>query len=195
MSRRSSGSPPVRIVRHSGAKVAISSMTLNIPRCRARSIGEVLRADLRCAAGVEIAVLACEVAAIGQVPGDDVRSGERCHSARDSGSACPQRTARRRRLGITCRRIRGPHQGCSRPLPGPALLPRESLDAGPRHGADEFGNLREPRFCGGRPAGMGSPRLGSVGALPLPGIIAVNGQPAPTGHRLTLPLGANAHAE
>jgi hypothetical protein len=28
MSRRSSGSPPVRIVTHSGAKAAISSMTL-----------------------------------------------------------------------------------------------------------------------------------------------------------------------
>ena len=25
------------------------------------------------------------------------------------------------------------------------------LDAGPRHGADEFGNVREPRFGGGSP--------------------------------------------
>ena len=39
-------------------------------------VGEVLRADLRCAAGVEIAVLAGEVAAVGEVPGDDVGSGE-----------------------------------------------------------------------------------------------------------------------
>jgi hypothetical protein len=35
-------------------------------------IGEILRADERRAAGVEIAVLACEVATIGEVPGDDV---------------------------------------------------------------------------------------------------------------------------
>ena len=39
-------------------------------------IGEVLRADLRRAAGVEIAVLAGEVAAVGEVPGDDVGSCE-----------------------------------------------------------------------------------------------------------------------
>ena len=40
-------------------------------------IGEVLRADQRRAAGVEIAVLAGEVAAVGEVPGDDVGPGER----------------------------------------------------------------------------------------------------------------------
>ena len=42
-------------------------------------IGEVLRADLRRAAGVEIAVLAGEVAAVGEVPGDDVGPGECVH--------------------------------------------------------------------------------------------------------------------
>src|SRR4029453_14294199 len=36
------------------------------------SIGEVLRADQRLAACVEIAVLAREVAAVGEVPGDNV---------------------------------------------------------------------------------------------------------------------------
>ena len=40
-------------------------------------IGEVLRADQRRAARVEVAVLAGEVAAVGEVPGDDVGSGER----------------------------------------------------------------------------------------------------------------------
>ena len=40
------------------------------------AIGEVLGADLRRAAGVEIAVLAGEVAAVSQVPGDDVRPRE-----------------------------------------------------------------------------------------------------------------------
>jgi hypothetical protein len=30
-------------------------------------------------------------------------------------------------------------------------LPRESLDAGARHGAHERGNIREPGFRGGRP--------------------------------------------
>ena len=39
-------------------------------------VREILRADLRCAAGVEIAVLAGEVAAVGEVPGDDVGPGE-----------------------------------------------------------------------------------------------------------------------
>ena len=38
-------------------------------------IREVLRTDQGRAAGVEIAVLAGEVAAVGEVPGDDVRSG------------------------------------------------------------------------------------------------------------------------
>src|SRR4029453_17429895 len=32
-----------------------------------------------------------------------------------------------------------------------APLAGESLDAGPRHGADEFRNVREPRFGGGCP--------------------------------------------
>ena len=49
------------------------------------AIGEVLRADQRRAAGVEIAVLAGEVAAVGEVPGDDVGPGER---ARLSAAAC-----------------------------------------------------------------------------------------------------------
>ena len=39
-------------------------------------IGEILGADERRAAGVEIAVLAHEVATIGEVPGDDVGPGE-----------------------------------------------------------------------------------------------------------------------
>ena len=47
-------------------------------------IGEVLRADQRRAAGVEIAVLAGEVAAVGEVPGDDVGPGEPCSRDRSS---------------------------------------------------------------------------------------------------------------
>ena len=39
-------------------------------------IGEVLRADLRGAAGVEIAMFASEIAAVSEVPGDDVGSCE-----------------------------------------------------------------------------------------------------------------------
>ena len=46
-------------------------------RAELAPIGEVLGADQRRAAGVEIAVLAREVAAIGEVPGDDVGPGER----------------------------------------------------------------------------------------------------------------------
>ena len=77
MSRRRSGSPPVRMVRHSGAKAAISSMTL-----KHSSVPSSLRsakfsvADGGLAAGVEIAVLAGQVAAVGEVPGDDVGPGE-----------------------------------------------------------------------------------------------------------------------
>jgi hypothetical protein len=44
-------------------------------------IGEALRADQRRAAGVEIAVLAGEVAAVGEVPGNDVGPGEPFDSA------------------------------------------------------------------------------------------------------------------
>ena len=40
------------------------------------AVGEILRADERLGAGVEIAVLAGEIAAVGQIPGDDVGSGE-----------------------------------------------------------------------------------------------------------------------
>jgi hypothetical protein len=40
------------------------------------AIGEIVRADQGLGAGVEIAVLAGEVAAIREVPGDDVRAGE-----------------------------------------------------------------------------------------------------------------------
>ena len=49
-------------------------------------VGEVLRADQRSAAGVEIAVLAGEVAAVGEVPGDDVGpdEGSRIHWAREA---------------------------------------------------------------------------------------------------------------
>ena len=47
------------------------------------AVGEILRADERLGAGVEIAVLAGEIAAVGQIPGDDVGSGEfgRVHRA------------------------------------------------------------------------------------------------------------------
>ena len=40
------------------------------------AIGEVLCCDLRCAAGVKIAMLAGQVAAISEVPGNNVRPGE-----------------------------------------------------------------------------------------------------------------------
>jgi len=40
------------------------------------AIGEVLRPDQRRAAGVEIAVLAGEIAAVGEIPGDDVGASE-----------------------------------------------------------------------------------------------------------------------
>ena len=51
-------------------------------------IGEVLRADQRRAAGVEIAVLAGEVAAVGEVPGDDVGPGEPFELGSDAACSC-----------------------------------------------------------------------------------------------------------
>ena len=58
-------------------------------------------------------------------------------------------------------------------------LPGEPLDAGPRHGADELGNVREPGFRRGSPAD-GDRLAGLVaGASPFPGIIAENGHLPP----------------
>ena len=82
MSRRSSGSPPVRIVSASGAKAAISSTTLkhcSVPSSLRSAKSSVPTSGLP--PGVEVAVLAGEVAAVGQVPGDDVGPRERPWSA------------------------------------------------------------------------------------------------------------------
>ena len=55
-------------------------------------------------------------------------------------------------------------------------LSGESLDAGPRHGADELGNVREPRFGAGTSTGLGlARRPDPVERSSVAGIIAVNG--------------------
>ena len=104
-------------------------------------IGEVLRADQRRAAGVEIAVLAGEVAAVGEVPGDDVGPGE-CVSCSDAAGSCSATSH--------AEEVAGRVEDLLVHFEGPSL-PGESLDAGPRHGADELGNVREPGFGGGGP--------------------------------------------
>ena len=76
MSRRRSGSPPVedrQAFRREGGDFVDDPEAL--VGAELAPIREVLRTDQRCAAGVEIAVLAGEVAAVGEVPGDDVRVG------------------------------------------------------------------------------------------------------------------------
>ena len=74
------------------------------------AVREVLRADQRRASGVEIAVLAREIAAVGEVPGDDVGAGEVSNIAR-----C-----------LTCRRSPGPRRASARPPRGPLSLARTS---------------------------------------------------------------------
>ena len=141
MSRRSSGSPPVRMVRHSGANagdlVDDPEAALGVELA---PIGEAVGVDQRRAAGVEIAVLAGQVAAVGEVPGDDVGPGEASRHGPVDGE---------RRL--TCRSGRGPRRG-----------PRRRLQASPARGRSvsmpvraigphELGDVREPRLGRRRP--------------------------------------------
>ena len=111
-------------------------------------IGEVLRADQRRAAGVEIAVLAGEVAAVGEVPGDDVGPGEPFDSAQ--GRRARVRMSMFISRASHAEEVAGRVEDLLVHFQGPPLA-GESLDAGPRHGADELGNVREPRFGGGSP--------------------------------------------
>ena len=156
-------------------------------------IGEVLRADQRRAAGVEIAVLAGEVAAVGEVPGDDVGPGEL--DSRHRGDL--DRQARTR--CSHAEELAGRVEDLLVHFQGPSLA-GESLDAGPRHGADELGNVREPGFGGGSPPD--GDRLRSLAAL------RVFGRPESsrrTGSRrrtrprsadaLAVALGTDPHAE
>ena len=106
------------------------------------AIGEVLGADQRRAAGVEIAVLAGEVAAVGEVPGDDVGPGERLVLGYGMFIAMTRDSH--------AEEVSGRVEDLLVHFEGPSL-PGEFLDAGPRHGADELGNVREPGFRGGSP--------------------------------------------
>ena len=108
------------------------------------AIGEVLRADQRRAAGVEIAVLAGEVAAVGEVPGDDVGPGERvviawlgmAHAVRALTSHAEEVAGRVEDLLVHFER---PSLAGERSMPVRAI------------GRTNCGNVREPRFGGGRP--------------------------------------------
>ena len=143
-------------------------------------IGEVLGADQRRAAGVEVAVLAGEVAAVGQVPGDDVRPGEPFDcaqgwppllgdlsvegqdgglvfgwgifiGARGSGLGLSAEARSAKADASHAEEVAGRVEDLLVHFEGPSLS-GESLDACPRHGADELGNVREPRFGSGSPA-------------------------------------------
>ena len=100
------------------------------------AVGEALRAHRRLAAGVEVAVLTGEVAAVGEVPRDDVRPRE--------DAAVEPRTAGTGSSMLTCR------SGLwlvEHPLVDLLAAPaRVLLDAGLRHRTDEVGDALQARL-------------------------------------------------
>ena len=113
--------------------------------------------DLRRAAGVEIAVLAGEVAAVGEVPGDDVGPCEPFDS-RASGYAgrtlAHSAGSQGRMVSMPCHMPKN-SLAASRIFSSTSTAPLslgEFLDARFRHRADELGNVREPGFRGGSPS-------------------------------------------
>ena len=108
------------------------------------------------AAGIEVAMLTGEIAPVGEVPRDDVGPGEPFDSVRRRPFDSAQRSVarvRRRRVHLDAshaEEVAGRVEDLLVYFEGPSL-PGESLDAGPRHRADELGNVREPRFGAGSP--------------------------------------------
>ncbi len=132
MSRRSSGSPPVRISEAVGREgrdlvddpAGTPSVSSSLRSAKAASR---LR---RLAAGVEVAVLAGEVAAVGEVPGDDVRAREGVVLVGE-GRRPRHRHIPKKLLGSVEYRLVDL---------GEAVLLREPLDAGARHRPHELGD-------------------------------------------------------
>src|SRR5262245_66598652 len=99
-------------------------------------------------AGVEITVLAREVAAVGEIPGNDVGPYELFASAEGLRARFQFREVHLDSLHAE--ELTGRVEDLLVHFERPPLA-GESLDAGPRHGADELGNVRESGFGGGSP--------------------------------------------
>ena len=164
MSRRSSGSPPVRIEQAVGreARHLVDDAQAGLGRQLA-AVGEALVSHLGPRPGVEVAVLARQVAAVRQVPGDDVRVLERQPRPR----YIPKKSLAR---SSTC-------SSTSRE----AVVARVSLDAGARHRADELGTFSSRSNAAAVQATVAARRPAAPCARSFPRTGISTRRPRPTG--------------
>ena len=198
MSRRSSGSPPVRMVTHSGAKAAISSTTRK--HCSVSSSLRSANAGARrpsAGAGVEVAVLAGEVAAVGEVPGDDVGARERATRRDRSRERAPTSS---RRSHAEARARGGEHRLVDHAggrSPAPPSRCRRAPSGAPSRGSPR-GARAPPRVQAGPALGVGLRRgrrsMAENGHLPAATGASPGAAPA-GGWRSRPPRRADAHAE